>query len=57
MLENIKQKVNAETDKPSLLYADLKRLGTYMILTNSLNKDLVEQMCSKLIRLYMVCKD
>lgn len=56
MLENIKDRVDNETDPPAVLYADIKKLGAYMMLTNTLNQDLTESFCSKLLKMYLLLR-
>lgn len=57
MLKNIEQKVKEESEQAQILYAEIKQLGMYMMFTNSINKDLVESFCAKMIKLYFVLKN
>lgn len=50
--QNIKERVAQETSDPSVLLNEIKNLGLYMFAMRTLNSDMVESFCAKLISLY-----
>ena len=56
LLVEIQNKIESDKRLPNVLYANIKQLGTYMIVTNTLSKDNVVNFCSSLIKLYLDLK-
>ena len=56
LLQEIKKKINTINCSPEEMYANIKQIGTYMIVSNSLSKDNVVTFCSNLIKLYETLK-
>lgn len=52
LINEIKNKVNSEERPPAVLYNEVKKLGMYMYVTNTITKDQVITICSNLIKLY-----
>ena len=52
LLKELKRRIDAETRPSTELYASLKQSGSYMIVTNTMNKDLVLSFCAAMLKLY-----
>ena len=52
ILDAVKDSAMKDNRPSPVIYNNIKQLGTYMIMTNTLSKDNVIQFCSMLIRLY-----
>lgn len=52
LINEIKNRVNSEERAPGVLYDEVKKIGMYMYVTNTLTKDQVITICSNLIKLY-----
>lgn len=57
ILKEIESKIENDNRSPEEIYAMIKQLGTYMLMTNTLSKENVIQFCSSLIKLYLNIKN
>ena len=56
LLQEIKKKIDTINCSPEEMYSNIKQIGAYMMVSNTVSRDNVVNICSNLIKLYTTLK-